>query len=325
MKRRRARWVALAFALGCAVPPVPGLPEAPPAQLAVELTQGFAHGPEPRDAAGPERVEILVDVTSSMRTVTAAGRARMVAARSAALRLVRSLPEQTAIGLHAFGAVAEGECGAAVALARSEPGQPRRALERQIGWLTSRCEGSLAAALEKLRAGLAAEGATARSRVVAVTDLDGGDLDAQEVAGLCAAVSALVSGEGRLDLVVLSDAPVPECVSGAVADSAGVARGVGPAPPPRFRVEAHGTRDDAEARVVATGLADGRPTAVPAGAAMLVIELDPPSRIGPLMFSPEVLTRVGVLDFPTLDPRVREWVWTTQPAASDATSEPPTP
>jgi hypothetical protein len=325
MRLRRAQWVALAFALGCAVPRLPGLPAAPPAQLAVEFTQGFAHGPEPSDPAGPERVEILLDVTSSMRTVTAAGRARLVAGRSAVSRLVRSLPEQTAIGLHAFGAAAEGECGAVVAVARSEPGQPRGALDRQVWWLTSRCEGSLAASLEELRAGLAAEGASARARVVAVTDLDGGDLDEEEAADLCTAVSALVSGGGRLDLVVLSDAPVPECVTGAVADGARVARGVGPAPPPRFRVEAHGAQDDAEARAVATGLADGRPTAVPAGAAMVVIELDPPWRIGPLMLSPEVLTRVRVLDFPTLDPRVREWVGTTQPAASDATPEPPTP
>jgi hypothetical protein len=61
---------------------------------------------------------------------------------------------------------------------------------------------------------------------------------------------------------------------------------------------------------------------------MVVIELDPESRIGPLMLSPEVLTRVRVLDFPTLDPPGREWAWSTgppEPPATDATPEPPTP
>lgn len=324
MKRRRAWWIALAVALGCAVPRLAGFPEAAPARLAVEFTQGFAHGPEPRDAAGPERVEILLDATSSMRKVTAAGRARLVAAQGAVSRLVRSLPEQTAIRLHAFGAAAEGECGARVAVARSEPGRSRDTLERLLWWLTPSCESSLAASLEDLRAGLAAEGAGAGARVLAVTDLEGGDLDQPDDADLCMAVSALLSGGGRLDLVVLSDAPVPECVTGAVAESPGVARGARPPPPPRFWVEAQDAEDDAEARAVATGLADGRPRAVPAGAAMVVIELDPPWRIGPLMLSPEVLTRVRLLDFPTLDPPVREWAWSTQPAAPDATREPAT-
>jgi hypothetical protein len=273
-------------------------------------------------------VEILLDATSSMQTPTAAGPARLVAAKGAAARLIRSLPEQTSIGLHALGAVAEGKCGAAVPLARSEPAQPRDELARRIEALTPSCEGSLAASLGDLRDLLASEGATAGARVVALTDLDGGDLGEQGATDLCAAVSALVSGQGRVDLVVLGNAPVPECVTRAVADSSGVARGAAAAPPPSFRVEARGARGEAEARVVATGLADGRPRAVPAGEATVVIELDPPSRIGPLMLLPEVLTRVRVLDFPMLDPRAQEWVWSTgpsEPAATDAIPEPQTP
>jgi hypothetical protein len=310
------------------MPHVPGIPAAPPAQLAVEFTQGFAQGPEPRAAAGPARVEILLDATSSMQTPTAAGPARLVAAKGSAARLIRSLPEQTSIGLHALGAAAGGKCGAAVPVARSEPGQPGDQLPGQIEALTPSCEGSLSAALEGLQASLVSEGATARTRVVALTDLDGGDLDEQDATDLCGAVSALVSGGGRLDLVVLGDAPVPECVTRALAGSSGVARGAAAPPPPGFRVEALGGGGDAEARVVATGLADGRPRAVPAGGATVVIELDPPSRIGPLMLSPEVLTRVQVLDFPMLDPRVREWFWTTgpaEPAPRDAPPEPQTP
>jgi hypothetical protein len=326
MRSRRACWIALAFALGCALPRVPGLPSAPPATLAVEFTQGFAQAPEPPAAAGPERVEILLDATSSMQTPTAAGPERLVAAKGAVARLIRSLPEQTAIGLHAFGAVAEGQCGSGAPLARSEPGQPRDELARRIEALTPKCEGSLAASLADLRALLASEGATARARVVAVTDLGAGDLGEQGAADLCAAVSALVSGEGRLDLVVLGEAPVPECVTREVTGSSRVARGAMAPPPPSFRVEVQGAWGG-EARVVARGLADGRPSEVPAGLAVVVVELDPPSRIGPLMLSPEMLTEVRVLDFPTLESPSREWVWTAGPLepAAGATPEPQTP
>jgi hypothetical protein len=56
---------------------------------------------------------------------------------------------------------------------------------------------------------------------------------------------------------------------------------------------------------------------------MLVMEMKPPSLIGPLLLSPGTLTRVRIVDFPGLDSHVREWRWDIEPAAApseDATS-----
>ena len=82
--------LAATAALGCAVPflsPISeALPERPPkAQLAVELIQGFTGRPVPAPPR-PERVEVLIDVTASMKTATEPGPGRYVAARNAPYR-----------------------------------------------------------------------------------------------------------------------------------------------------------------------------------------------------------------------------------------------
>ena len=58
---------------------------------------------------------------------------------------------------------------------------------------------------------------------------------------------------------------------------------------------------------------------IAAGAATVTLEMVPLSIIGPMLLEPDALTRVRVLDFPTLDPHVREWRWDVEPAAPEAT------
>ena len=105
--RSRALVLVATAALGCAVPFLPPISEAPPerppeARLSVEVIQGFSGRPVPAPAR-PERVEVLIDVTASMKTATEPGPGRYVAARNAAVRLVTALPQDSFIGLHALG------------------------------------------------------------------------------------------------------------------------------------------------------------------------------------------------------------------------------
>ena len=89
--RRLAPWALLVAVvvglLACSLPPPLG---PPPAQVVVELTAGFAQPPA-EEAPGPERVELLLDVTESMRDRMRSGPRRYTAAREAAARLVSDL------------------------------------------------------------------------------------------------------------------------------------------------------------------------------------------------------------------------------------------
>jgi hypothetical protein len=147
------------------------------------------------------------------------------------------------------------------------------------------------------------------------------DLGAECGGDLCGAGSALVAAGAQLDLVLLSDAVLPECfVHFAPADPPRAAVSVTLPPVPTYRVEAHLPGSEQPGELLARGSADGSPTQVPAGAATVTLEMNPPSIIGPMLLSPDALTRVLVLDFPTLDPHVREWGWDVEPEAPDATS-----
>ena len=55
--------------------------------------------------------------------------------------------------------------------------------------------------------------------------------------------------------------------------------------------------------------ADGNPVDVPSGPAKLMVEGEPIVEIGPLPLEPGTRTRVQLLDFPMLDPPLREWRW----------------
>jgi hypothetical protein len=50
----------------------------------------------------------------------------------------------------------------------------------------------------------------------------------------------------------------------------------------------------------------------------VLLGFDPPSLIGPLVLSPGAWTRIRVVEFPALEPPVREWVWSTQALPPEA-------
>lgn len=285
---------------------VRGRAVAPRAHLALEMWPGFSQRPGASQQAS-ERVEIVLDLTRSMRAAAPGGPPRYAAARSAALRLARSLPAHTLLGVRALGITrGEADCAGPFTLQRAGRPDPA-ALAPLLASMQPASESSLAGALEGLREDLgpSIEG----SRVVLFTDLGaecGGDL--------CAAASQLVEAGARLDLVLLSDAVVPQCFARLAPAGQPRLASLEPEPPRAdFRVEAFETGSAAAGDVLARGRVDGPPIAVAPGAATIVLEMRPPSLIGPLLLEAGTLTRVRVLDFPTLDPPVREWRWDVTP------------
>lgn len=282
-------------------------PPAPPARLEVEVLHGFSV--PPARGSRVERVEILLDVSASLRGPAPAPYA---VAKAGALRLLEQLPASTPVELAILGSSGPA-CGRSVRAGASEDGPSREALRARVAAAEPVGEGSLAEALASLRRDGEAGGAR---RVVVFSDLGeecGGDL--------CQAIEGLLATGARLELVVVGEAPVPACaerLAQAVAPSEASPAGVAPEAP-GLRVEAqHASRGRV---VLAEGRADGRALELAAGIATLVVELDPPARIGPLLLSPGALTRVRILEFPYLEGRVREWRWDTLPLEL-ATEEP---
>ncbi len=288
--------VSMGVALACAAPP--------PARLRVEVLRGFpASAPEP--AVSASRVEVLLDLTRSMREPTAAGPERFRAAQAAASRLVQELPDAAGLGLTVLGLEAGPACSEPRRVAGPGSDATRAALAQKLGGLEPRGEGSLAAGLERVQQQLAQEGVRHGARVVAITDLGaecGGDL--------CAAAASLVAAGVPLDLMLLGEAPVPACLAG-LAPVQALAPG-GTAMPALRVVSA-----DADGPAVVTGRADGSVVLVPAGSANLVVELDPPLQLE-RGFAPGADLRLRILDFPALDPPVREWHWKEGPARKQA-------
>jgi hypothetical protein len=302
--RAAALGAALGLALACASLEgrVRGRAAAPRAHVALEVWPGFRQRPG-ASQQGAEHVEIVLDLTRSMRASAPGGPPRYAAARSGALRLARSLPADTTLGVRALGVTrGENDCAGPFTLQRAGRPDPA-ALGPLLDSMQPASESSLAGALDELRQdlGRSLEG----SRVVLFTDLGaecGGDL--------CAAASQLVAAGARLDLVLLSDAVVPQCFARLTpAGQPRVAQLEPEAVRADFRVEAYETGSAAAGDVLARGRVDGAPIAVAPGAVTIVLEMRPPSVIGPLVLTEGTLTRVRVLDFPTLDPPVREWRW----------------
>lgn len=310
----RALVLAATAALGCAVPYLSpfseALPEHPPeARLAVELNQGFRSRPVAAPA-GPERVEVLVDVTSSMKAPTEPGPPRYLAARRAAVRLVTVLPRDSFIGLHALGVARGDECNPAFRTGHSEAGESREDLLGRIEELRPAGEASLAQAVEGLRVYLAARGTLARSRVIILSDFGG------ECGGdLCEELGRMVAGGARVELVVFGEARLPSCAEDS--DISGAWRVDAEAPVTHFRVESVATSADGVPSAGAVGLAGGEPVAIAAGPVRVFVGLDPPAEFGPVDLAPGTTTRLRILDFPALDPPVREWLWET--GGGDAT------
>ena len=92
--------------------------------------------------------------------------------------------------------------------------------------------------------------------------------------------------------------------------------------PPVFQVVAYDPGPEREPFLLAEGRADGSRRRVPAGPVTVLLDLDPPSLIGPLLLSPGTWTHIRVVEFPALDPPVREWAWSTFPLAAGAESSP---
>ncbi len=305
MRRRRSIAVGALLGLACATPSAPPLP----AQVAVEMFTGFAVRP----AAPPprrERIELLVDLTDSMLEPTAAGPPRFVAAQRAAARLLLALPPDVSLGVRVLGVGAGPGCASATPVTAPRPATPP-ALAARLEKLAPAGEGSIAEELDALRANRVDAGDLERTRVVIVSDLAG------ECGGdLCAATAALVSGGAQLEVVVIGDAAAPDCF-GDLAPAGPPRLAVGPETPalPAFRVESHAPHGDAAPVLLATGRADDASVPVSAGPATVTVEFRHPTVIGPMLLAPAMLTRIRVLDFPSLEPSVREWHWESEKAA----------
>jgi len=312
--RGSARLAALALGallFSCATPGPP-----PRARIAVELLQGFpaSASPRPEDFDPPgEHVVVLVDATTSMQAADDAAReSHARAAAAAASRLLGALGPDASVDVWTLGAGGE-ECVPA-----------RRGLPSVSA--DGAAEGSLAAALDAIATQLEiapADGATGlsapRTRIAVFTDLGdecGGDL--------CGAVGRLVAEGARLELSIFGEGAPPPCFAElAIVDTSAPpeyvrARRSGPA---RFWVEAAGAQQRIGEGVLAAGRADGDPRTVPAGRAYVYVELDVPTRFGPVDLAPDTETRLRILDFPGLRPAVREWSWKTR----DVSPPPETP
>ena len=305
----RALVLVATAAFGCALlapPPVSTvLPEpSAEARLSVEVIQGFTGRPVSAPA-GPERVEVLIDVTSSMEAPTSPGPGRHVAARRAAVRLVTALPGDSFIGLHALGVAGGDECNPAFRTGHSGPSEAREDLVGRIEELRPAGEASLAQAVEGLRVYLTAMKTLARSRVVIFSDLGeecGGDL--------CEQLSWMVAGGARVELVVFGETRLPSCIEDF--EIAGAWRADAEAPVMYFHVESAAAPADGVPSATAVGLVGGEPVAIAAGSARVLVEFDPPAEFGPVDLAPGTTTRLRILDFPVLDPPVREWIWETE-------------
>lgn len=302
------------LALGCA--PARWLRFAPAparAQISLELWQGFTRLPATPMPEAP-RVELLLDVTLSMRASTPGGPSRHQAAREAAAQLVARLPPRASIGVGVLGLSRRGGCSEATRVASGQVSQVGDALTRRLRGVEPGGEGSVADSLQDFARvrGLESE----ELRVVVLTDLDdacGGDL--------CAAAAALVETGAKLELVLFGDTNAPACLAELSPPSVPFAASLPRPPPLRFRVHWAHSGSETTGGLLARGTADGRPVDLAAGLAVVVVEMEPPLQVGPMLLAPDTRTYLRLLDFPTLEPSVREWNWEVKPLAEDQLAE----
>jgi hypothetical protein len=281
------------LALGCAAQ-APG-PPLEPALVALEVLRGFGAPPARSDA--PQLIA-LVDATSEMSRRDASGLNYADAARAAAQRFLRALPDASSVELRALGGVRSAGCGSPARTLTGPVDVASEALVEALANLSPAGEGSLAEALFAIAAELPDAGPQP-SRVVAFSALrDRCD------ASLCAAAESLARGGARLDLVVLGGARVPACLAdidlpedlSAATTTRSAAVG--------FRVERLGP----EPAVVGCSEARGLPIAVPLGPARVVVALDPPLVLE-RSFPPGTRWILEIVDFPALGPGERQWRW----------------
>ncbi|MBW2269030.1 MAG: hypothetical protein JRH16_10655 [Deltaproteobacteria bacterium] len=324
--RARSLGLGLALLLGCAVPdgflrstapePAESVPEPLlPAEVSVEVWSGFTQRPGAAGSGTPEHVEIVLDLTTSMQASPPGRPARFMGAREAASRLLAALPPDTPVGVRALGLSAGANCSDTTHVAQGTPGALGHNLRNHLRALRPRSEGSLAGALQTVFE--RPSGPLDRTRVVVFSDLGaecGGDL--------CAAGSALAAAGARLEFVLLADAAVPECFASFAPETPPRIANARPAPvSPNFRIESHDIHSSSRGPVIARGRTDGDRVRLAPSHVLIVVEMNPPALVGPIALEPNSHTRVRILDFPTLDPPVREWGWTTEPASGPIAEE----
>jgi hypothetical protein len=139
--------------------------------------------------------------------------------------------------------------------------------------------------------------------------------------------SHLVEVGAQLDLTLFGDASVPHCLVELQLGESFLPpmrvedRRPGPA---SFWVESANDEEPAGVGVLAAGRTDGSPRTLFAGRAYIHVELDRPTRFGPIDLAPDTETRLRILDFPGLVPAVREWSWQTRDISPAPRSPAPT-
>lgn len=294
--------VATACLVSCATTPA-----STPVLLSVDVQAGQPS--VPTWPGGDERVEILLDATTSASRDRVGDVSALAAARTLAARWLRELPADTATTLHSLvGSRGQGaeQCSSDDASVIRETASPA-ALAASAGAIAARGEVSISGALVALGDRLASEGALARAHVVVISDLDDtctGDL--------CEAAARLVAGGATLDVVAVGSHEAPACLADVlVPSSAPTPIAVqGRLAPPRVRVvpsAAFVAGGIVAERATVNGTADGTPFSVPGGEVFVRIELTPAFAIGPIVLAPGATHRLRVLDFPAASPPAREW------------------
>jgi hypothetical protein len=290
----RWRWLSAGVSLLCVCCAACATRAPAPATLRVELLREPAL---PTDALHP-RVEIVVDATASMHASTRDGIEHLAAARYAAQRLLRRLPEDSETSLFALGGQAS-TCEDPVSTPIGAEAGGRADQMRSLDGLRPRGEASFANALrERVEA---SEGEARSRRVVGITDLapDCG-------ADWCSLVPAFAKRGVRLDLIVMGSAEVPACLAESLESApADPAQASAPPAPVDFSVESGAAGGGSNA---VHGVADGPAVTLAPGHGTLVLQLDPPFRIDRQYPAGADLV-LQVLDFPNRVPPVRRWRW----------------
>jgi hypothetical protein len=275
----------------------------PTASISVELLTGAPPGRRFSASQAPESVHLIVDVTPSMELRTEHGVARLTGAKAAAAQLLASLPEDTSARVMALGHRPGLGCPPPETLG-SAPESGVGVLSERIRELTPQSEDSVAGTLRVLAREFTARPAAAPARVVLFSDLGaecGGDL--------CEAASELAGAGARLDLVLLGEPALPAClasplpVPGPGSDGPALSADAHPS----FRVLRSAASGMPEGPELATGTAGRAAVDVEPGLVEVVVETNPPERIGPFRAHAGRVTRVRMLDFPGLRPPLREW------------------
>jgi hypothetical protein len=248
------------------------------------------------DQLAPPPIHLLLDVTSSMEAERTEGVTHLRAARHAAERFLHSLPPDADVTLHVLGTGIGSACTPAVTI----EGAPDAELARIAGGLPSHSEGSLASALEAIALRIRTDDrGRAGVRVLAISDLDASCAESD----LCDAAVALTAAGADLDLVVIGEAPVPDCLGQVGGDGEPPLLAADPNPPLRaaFRVTGEDEQDETPPPVM--GVVGGGAVKIAPGRVRIRVDLDPPVEVGPVDLAPGASLRIRLLELSTSGPQ----------------------